>query len=413
MADLFRNRSFVFIWLGQAASGLGGQFATFIMSWMAYEITESLVVLGSILAVELFTSIFIQLCTAPYLDRWDRKNVMVLSEWLRAFAFLIPTVLFAFETLHIWHLYITAILIGIAEPLYRPSSMIYIAEILPKNRLNNANAILEGTMQTMILVGPPLAGVILQFFGAQVVLYILVGIMGGTGLLLLQLTSLKAEAMPVKVNWYKQFAEGIHFYRMNKVFLGLGLLIMIFNMGFVALSSMFLPFITKDIGGTSFQYGLFTSFLSFGMLLASLITGLKKEPDNRRIIMLSSYMIAGVFIGLLGIFQSFSILSICIFCVGFCSIIFSVNNTTLYQKYVPSHLRGRVFAVRILLSQIGIPIGALFGGNFADYFGIAFLFSVMGVLIILVAIIAFFLPVFHQLDKNTLSSILQKQTFTQ
>ncbi|WP_081797986.1 MFS transporter [Neobacillus dielmonensis] len=149
------------------------------------------------------------------------------------------------------------------------------------------------------------------------------------------------------------------------------------------------------------------------LLYSFLITGLKKESDNRRIIMLSSYMIAGVFIGLLGIFQSFSILSICIFCVGFCSIVFSINNTTLYQKYVPSHLRGRVFAVRILLSQIGIPIGALFGGHFADYFGIAFLFSVMGVVIILVAIIAFFLPVFHQLDKNTLSSIPQKQTFTQ
>lgn len=400
MSELFRNHSFVYIWLGQAASGFGGVFAAFIMSWLAYEISGSKVVLSSILALEMGLSLVVQLWSGPYLDRWDRKKVMVVSQWLRAFAFLIPTVLFLFDSLHVWHLYATAVLIGVAEPLYRPSSMAYVAKLLPKDRLNSANAMLEGTMQTLAMIGPPVAGLILMFMGAEIVLAVLVGLMGVSGLLLLKLEKQENENDGIGMSWFAQFKQGIQFYRVHKVFLGIGLLILISNMAHAALTPMFLPFIREDLGGTSFQYGLFTSCFSIGMLLGSFVTGLVKEPENRRRIMLGAYMLHGAFMVLLGVFKLYPLLLLCIGGVGFCIIVFSVNNTTMYQKHVPNGLIGRVFAVRIILAQAGMPAGALIGGSFAEKIGIPALFNVMGLLIVSVALIAFFLPVFYRLNES-------------
>jgi MFS family permease len=153
MTELFRNRAFIFLWLGQAASGLGGTFATFIMSWLVYELTGSLVAMGSIWVATMVPGLITQLWSGPYLDRWNRKKVMIFSEWMRAVAFLIPAIMFTIGDLQVWHLYLTAVIIGVAEPLFRPSSMAFVAEILPKDRLNQGNSFLEGTMQVMFLIG--------------------------------------------------------------------------------------------------------------------------------------------------------------------------------------------------------------------------------------------------------------------
>lgn len=409
MAELLRNRAFIFLGLGQAASGLGGTFATFIMSWLVYELTGSLVAMGSIWVATMVPSIITQLWSGPYLDRWNRKKVMIFSEWMRAAAFLIPAIMFSLGELQVWHLYVTAVIIGIAEPLFRPSSMAFVAEILPKDRLNKGNSILEGTMQIMLLIGPPLGGLILQWIGAQAVLSLLVGTMGGAGVLLMFLPNKKVEVSQAKETWFKQFKEGLRFYRVNPVLLGVGLLLMLCNFTNGASTPMFLPFVTENLGGSPFQYGLFTSSFSIGMILASLVTGMTKEPQNRRLVMLGSLMFTGLFMALLGWVSYFPFAILIVICSGFCMIIFNVNNTTLYQRKVPNEIRGRVFAVRILLAQAGVPVGAFIGGAFAEAWGIPTLFTVMGGLVIIATVTAFFLPVFYQLNDTTATSVAAKE----
>jgi MFS family permease len=413
MAELFRNRAFIFLWLGQAASGLGGTFSTFIMSWLVYELTGSLVAMGSVWVATMVPSLITQLWSGPYLDRWNRKKVMIFSEWLRAAAFLIPTTMFTVGELQVWHLYVTAVIIGIAEPLFRPSSMAFVAEILPKNRLNKGNSLLEGTMQVMLLVGPPLGGLILQWLGAQAVLLLLVGVMGGAGILLLFLPHKKVKRSEVKESWLTQFKEGLQFYRVNPVLLGVGLLLMLGNFTSGASSPMYLPYVTEVLGGSPFLYGLFTSSFSIGMILASFVTGMSKEPQNRRMVMLGAMMGIGVFMALLGWVSYFPLAILCVACSGFCIILFNVNNTTMYQRKVPDELRGRVFAVRLLLAQAGIPVGALVGGAFAEAWGISALFNLMGGVVVLVTAIAFLLPVFNQLNDKTTITIptnVEKET---
>ncbi|MEG0470974.1 MAG: MFS transporter [Solibacillus sp.] len=404
MKELFKDKKFVILWLAQAASGLGSTFATFTLAWLVYEMTGSKVAMGSVWVSFMLPNIIIQLFAGPFLDRWDRKKVMIFSEWSRAAAFLILFIFLSLNLVEAWHLYIVSIAIGIAQPIFYPASMAYVADILPKEKLIKGNSFLEGTGQVMMLLGPTLGGLLISAFGTGSVLLILIISLGASGALLMLNPSSKKRRFEKKESWYFQFKEGLQFYRVYPVLLGVGLMMMIINFSSGAAQPMFLPYITDELGGTAFQYGLFTSAFSFGMLAGTLLTGTLKEPENRKRVMLGALFLNGVLFFGLAWTPFYWIALIISFGQGLFAIVFNINNTTLYQRRVPEHLRGRVFSVRILLAQAGIPFGAALGGLFAELFSIPLLFTVLGCLITFTTIVCWFNPIFQKLnDKDVIN----------
>lgn len=404
MKELFKNKKFIILWLAQAASGLGSTFATFTLAWLVYEMTGSKVAMGSVWVSFMLPNIIIQLFAGPYLDRWDRKKVMIFSEWSRAAVFLILLIFLSFNLVETWHLYIVSIAIGIAQPIFYPASMAYVADILPKEKLIKGNSFLEGTGQVMMLLGPSLGGLLISAFGTESVLLILIISLGISGALLMMNPSSKKKRGDQKESWYFQFKEGLQFYRVYPVLFGVGLMMMLINFSSGAAQPMFLPYISDELGGTAFQYGLFTSAFSFGMVAGTLITGTLKEPENRKRVMLGALFLNGVLFLCLAWTPFYWLALVIAFGQGLFVIIFNVNNTTLYQRRVPEHLRGRVFSVRILLAQAGIPFGAGLGSLFAELFSIPILFTVLGCLISFTTIVCWFNPLFQKLnDKDVIN----------
>ncbi len=409
MGALFRNRAFILVWLAQAASGLGGTFAVFVESWLVYDLTGSKMAMGSLFMTFMTASVITQIWSGPFLDRWDRRTVMVLSEWLRAAAYLIPAVMFVLNELQVWHLFLATLLAGIAEPLFRPSSMAYIPNILPKDNLVRGNAFLEGTMNLMTLVGPAAGGLTLHWLGAGTILFCLVALLGGSGLILWFLPRDQQPRGEGKQNrWVSQFKEGLRFYKVKPILLGTGLLIMIGNLGFGATQPMMLPYVIDILEGEAWQFGLLTSSFSVGMLVGSIYMSVIGEPKNRRLYMLGASGIMGFSLALLGITRVFSLALTLVVVSGFAAILYNVLNTTLYQRFVPKSLRGRVFTIRILLAQSGMPLGAFLGGAFAEMWGIPLLFVLAGGIALIATGIAWFHPLFWQLNEEITESEIEK-----
>lgn len=398
MKELLMNRKYLFLWFAQAASGLGSTFAAFTLSWLVYEMTGSKVAMGSIWVSFMLPNIIIQLFSGPYLDRWDRKKIMMFSEWFRAAAFLVLFILLAMNQLEVWHLYMVSIAVGIAQPIFYPASMAYVADILPKEKLMKGNSLLEGTGQVMMLLGPTLGGLLISSFGTEPVFLILIISLGASGVLLMMNPSSKKKQVEKRERWVIQFKEGLQFYRFYPVLFWVGMMMMMINFSSGAAQPMFLPYITDELGGTAFQYGLFTSAFSLGMVAGTFLTGSLKEPENRKRVMLGALFIDGIlFIGLAWT-PYYWVALVLSFGQGLFAITFNINNTTLYQRRVPEHLRGRVFSVRVLLAQAGIPFGAALGGLFAEVFSIPILFTVLGCLIACTTIVCWFHPIFQKLN---------------
>lgn len=358
--------------------------------------------MGSIWLSFMLPNIMIQMFAGPYLDRWDRKKVMIFSEWFRAAIFLIPIILLPLGLLQSWHLYLVSVAIGLAQPLFYPASMAYVADILPKDKLTKGNSILEGTGQLMTLLGPTLGGILISAFHVELVLIVLISALGIAGVLLMMNPSSKKEKVEQRESWFVQFKEGLQFFRIYPVLFWVGVMMMFINFSSGAAQPMFLPYITDELGGTAFQYGLFTSAFSLGMVGGSLVTGTLQEPKNRKRVMLGSLFMNGLFLLGLAWTPYYWLAVVFSFGQGLFAIIFNINNTTLYQQRVPDHLRGRVFSVRILLAQAGIPFGAALGGVFAEVFSIPLLFAVLGMLTIITNLICWMHPIFEKLNDQTI-----------
>src|SRR5690606_10498263 len=170
--------------------------------------------------------------------------------------------------------------------------------------------------------------------------------------------------------------EGLRFFKMYPMLLGTGLLIMVGNFAYGAIEPLFLPYVSEVLDGSPVQFGLLTSAFSLGMLSGSLWMSLRSEPQNRRLYMIVSNGVAGCAILVMGVVHWFVIAFLMGSVSGVCAIVFNVLNTTLYQRFVPKKMRGRVFTVRILLAQSAITFAALLGGALEELWGIALLFVV-------------------------------------
>ncbi|MBU9710939.1 MFS transporter [Evansella tamaricis] len=398
MKSVYLQKSFLFLWLAQAASGLGGTFATFIISWLVYDLSGSKIAMGMIWISFMVPSLLTNLLAGPYIDRFSYKKMMIFSEWLRAITFIIIGGLLLTNQLPLIVLFIAAMVAGIAEPLFRPASMAYVASILPKENLQRGNSLLEGTMQTMMLIGPALGGLLLSVFGPSLVIFILTFAITFAGILLLFVKNTEQLQSKEKTPWLPMFKEGINFFKMYPVLFWIGILMMIINFSSGAAQPMFLPYVLEHLQGTEFQYGLFMSLFSCGMVFGSLITGFFKQPKNLRFVMLGSLTLGGVCLVFLGLVTNIWVALVISMAQGIFAVMFTINNTTFYQKRVPEKIRGRVFTVRALLAQSGIPIGAGLGGVLAEVYSFSFLFVTLGGLTILATVIAWSSKIFYQLN---------------
>ncbi|WP_397539021.1 MFS transporter [Rummeliibacillus pycnus] len=391
MGVLLKNKSFIFIWIAYITSGLGSTFSIFVLGWIAYKLTSSAVMVGYLWFFYLLSSIISQIISGPYIDRISKKKVMIFSELVRAIAYFIFALLMYKDHITINTIYILAIVVGLVEPLFSPSSNSYIAESIHKSYLQKANSLLQTTKQMTRMLGPLLAGVIVTIMHPLYIIIFLIIILVFSAFnlsFLPKLNSVKSNKAP----WGKEFIEGIMFYKKNPFFLTLGILLFIINFSAGAVQPMLLPYIFDYLKGTSFQYGLINSGTAFGMLIGAIFMTFAKESKNLKLTMFSSIIISGLSLSLMGVTFNIFISITLITIYGLCASIFNINNTILYQRTVPDYLRGRVFTVRGLLSNAGVPLGALLSGHLVSHIGISYVFLLIGFAIVIPCLIALFLP---------------------
>ncbi len=391
------------MWIAQTASGLGNTFSIFIMSWLLYDLTSSTTSMGLLWFLFMVATVTSQLFSGPYIDRFPLMNMMIFSELSRGIIFILPAVLYFMDALTPMFIYMTAIIVGLVEPIFRPSSMAYLTTIVPKNLLMKANSLLEGTLQTMMLIGPTLGGVLVSFLSPLFVIVMLIAVLVMSSIILTRLPKSEEKGEENKVkkhNWIKEFKEGITFYKKHTLFMWLGVLIVAINLSAGASQPILLPYVMEHLDGNAFQYGLLTSGVAAGMILGSFVLGLKSEYQNLKTIMLGALLLGAISLVGLGFVTNITLAVIFIAFNGFFIVIFNINNTTLYQKKVPDHIKGRVFSVRMLLSRIGMPIGAMIGGMGVSLLGYQYYFLILGLLPIIPCLIAWFLPAFNQLNEK-------------
>lgn len=155
---LRRNKQFQLLWIGSTASALGTQLSALAYPLLVLALTGSPGTAGVVGAVGFATTLVLSLPAGVWVDRWDRRRVLLSCEAVRAIAVATVALAIVTDRLTLTHLIVVAAVNGAASALFVPAREVAIRSVVPPEQLAAAYAQEHVRIHGATLAGPPAGG---------------------------------------------------------------------------------------------------------------------------------------------------------------------------------------------------------------------------------------------------------------
>ena len=384
---VFRNRNFTLMWIGQLISTAGTALSSLAASILVYRETGSALSVGLMLMATALPSVFVGLVAGVFVDRYDRKRIMIAADVLRALiVFAIPFLVPA----NILWLYIGIMMISAIGQFFDPAHESVLPEVASEEELAAANSLMAISSFGSTAIGFAASGLIASRMPIEWAFYLdaLSFLASGLCILLIRIkpieitesTSVKLVAQNLKIGLKHLFNTPL---LRSLFFISIPVLI-----GFGLSNSLLLPFAERALNANEFEYGLQEGLTSVGFVVASLL--MVSLADKLRE---GQWMAIGFF-GMAVAGMAYSLTSsvpiaiIIVTISGFLNAPAAISRRLVIQRNTPREMRGRVnsafFVSRDVLFLIGMAAAGL-----ADlinirmmYFSSALLVLVGGIMVV-------------------------------
>jgi len=164
--SLLRIRDFRNVFLAQSISVFGDGITPVALTFAVLGLTGSATDLGLVLAAQSLPLAALALVGGVWADRLPRAALMVTSDLVRAAVQITGAVLLLTGAAQIWQLAILAAIHGAAEAFFRPAAGAIMPQLVPADRLQQANALMGLSDNFGWMVGPAVAGTLVALIGA-------------------------------------------------------------------------------------------------------------------------------------------------------------------------------------------------------------------------------------------------------
>lgn len=403
------KRKFIIIWSGQLFSTLSSYIAQFgIVLWISIE-TGSAEVLSFATIAALLPQIVLGPFAGVFVDRWNRKLTMILSDMFVALCSGVIALLFYLDTIELWHIYLLLMLRSIGGAFQIPAMKSSVPLLAPEKELTRIASVNQSIQAVSNICGPVLGAALLVATNMSfLMMFDVIGaIIACTTLLFVSIPNPpKREVEKVSFsNVLRDLKDGFNTIRQKRGLtwvMVIEVLITFFIMPVVVL----LPLMTlKHFCGTPYQASFIELLFGLGTLAGGILIGVW-NPKVRKVLLISaSYLIIGVcfiWAGLLSpsgfvIYAALSVVQ------GLSIPFYSGPFTALLQTQVHVSYLGRVFALFDSISLLPSIFGLLATGFIADAIGIPNVFLICGIAIVIVGTLSFFIPSVRTLERKTAS----------
>jgi MFS family permease len=160
---LLHNRGFKLLWIGEGISLIGDQFYMIALPWLVLQLTGDALAMSTVLALAGIPRALFMLVGGAITDRFNPRLVMLVSNLLRLILVSLLAILVISGTIQVWMLYVFALVFGLMDAFFFPAQNAIVPSLVKEDHLQTANAIIQGTMQLSLFVGPVLAGTLISW----------------------------------------------------------------------------------------------------------------------------------------------------------------------------------------------------------------------------------------------------------
>jgi MFS family permease len=375
-----QNRNYRLFWVGQLVSQSGTWMQRMAQAWLVLQLTDSPFALGTITALQFIPFPLLSLVGGLAADRLSKRRLLVITQTVMAVQAVILSALVTSGQVQLWHIYVLAVVLGIANGFDNPARQSFVSEMVGPADLPNAVALNSSLMNTSRVVGPSLAGGLITLAGIGVCFWLnaisFIAVIGA--LLAMRESELYDLQPPSKAPLLRQLRDGIHFAIHNREVATVLILIGIVG-GFGFNHNVFVPLLARyALGSEAVGFGFLFSCLGCGAVVAALLLASRRDASERTL-RYGSLALALLLV-LLGFSRSFVLTCVLMLAFGAANVVVSSTANTRVQLLAPPELRGRVVGLFFLVFVGLMPLGSLIIGTLTEQLGLQTAMSIAAAL---------------------------------
>ena len=341
--DVFRNGNWIRLWSGQTVSQLGDAIADIAFPLLVYEITKSPVGLGLGFVVELIPLIVIGPLAGVLADRWNRRTLLLVADFVR-----IGCALGMFLSTSIWQLYVLSLLAAVMQAVFLATYSATIPQITQEQFAKSISLSYMG-YNTMKVIGPMVAAGIIGLAGGPRPAFLFDAATFAVGFMLtLTISVATIERKESENHFLSDLRGGLSFLLKNPAVRYLSSYNIVLTIATAASALGTILYIKMSLGltatGSDQLYGVIGAVLAGSLAFMSWLIGLLDERLSKRTLVFCGPVVTGLAY-VLFLFHPASGWILPIFVaasVGNACSLLPLQN--LLAGSVPNNLRGRIYS---------------------------------------------------------------------
>jgi len=376
----FQYRDFRILWMGACTSSIGSWMQTMAQAWLVYDMSKSPTMLGLDAFLGDIPIVLFSLVGGVIADRFDRRYILLGSQYLQMSCAALLTTLLALGVVHVWEILCLSFVVGTAQSFGGPAYSALVPSLVEKEDLSNAIAMNSIQFNLARVIGPVIGGIVLSklgaswCFGLNALSYVAV---------IISLYSLRICFNPPRTgeSVLTSMKQGFGFIRNQGAMVGL--IAIAFLMTALAIPTItFLPVFAKEVfhrGPTA--YTIFLACSGLGSITGALLVAAAGNVKNKGRIALSMLMLLGAVMA--GFAKSKNIyLSYVLLYIAGAALIWAFSMiASLVQLITANEMRGRVMSVYNVAFRGGMPLGSLTSGKMIPLFTAPIVIATNGILL--------------------------------
>lgn len=389
------NRSLFALWLAQTISQTGDYAFNVALLWYVLQSSGSIFFVGLTQSIVVTPVALIGPIAGVYVDRFNRKNVMVASALFQGAIVAIFASLFMTGELEFPVLLSLVFLLFSGQQFFVSALNAYVPRAVDKDDLGAANSLFSLSNVSNMLMGYVIGGLVLSILGVSViVVYDCFTFFAAAGLLLTMSTLYGRssweplnESPESSTGFISDFRSGLDYIRSSKLLLqimGAGIVLTFFADGLIAL----LPaYAERQLGGSSVTYGIVLAAAVMGGMIGSVMFG---RLDSRRYLgkmFILCTLLSGLAILALGLSSHTTIALFGAILMGGSYFVANLCVQVFIQATVPGRILARVYTVFFGILGVFAPLGAIISGIFAGYSNPGLVYTLYGSSVFVVGVL--------------------------
>ncbi|MBI5699096.1 MFS transporter [Candidatus Saganbacteria bacterium] len=391
-AAVLGNAGFLMLWLGQITSQLADRVFVYVLMIIIYQLTKSNLGVSLPLLAFGIPSVLVSPWAGVFVDKLDRKWIMVISDLLRGLLILLIIPLI-FKSVGL--IFAVSLLIYSAAQFFAPAETSSIPELVDRKNLIVANSLFMLTWMATSVVGFGLGAPLVNLFEekgtfvAAAVLYFI-----SAGAVLLVPLKFRSVAHNPKGHVWGDIGVAFEFIRRNQVVRYSLYKLFVAATAVATLSLLAIAYANEVLHIGERNFGYLIIAIGVGMLLGMGTLERLRHYVKKGTIVIGSFLFSGVILILLGRVTNVPLATLFIVLLGVGNIYITSSIQTILQNKIPRQLRGRVFGVQNMLINSAFTLPVILFGAVADWWGILIALSALGWMVLLMGVAGIFLPKF-------------------